>query len=263
MQAREERTGPGRNSNWYDPANKSAFQPKPRAVRNKNMLNFKRVGTKEAEQALQLKMKETRSTMYKEQLRVTRSEATKKLNAEARKQSKQQQVDASLQEARDKADFGAKNMKGQMHRENGTGQEKSIETSSEDESSEDESSEIESSGDESARQELRETRINLRNERYVGHANPLSEDEQDDQQDAESCGYSNASSADEEDDQEDAESCGYSNAPSEDDENGQEDHEDQQVAEHKEEEDEHVHEAPDGDVPDEGSEKEEESGQTL
>ena len=87
VQAREERTGPGRNSNWYDPANKSPFQPKPRAVRNKNMLNFKRVGTKEAEQALQLKMKETRSTMYKEQLRVTRSEATKKLNAEARKQS--------------------------------------------------------------------------------------------------------------------------------------------------------------------------------
>ena len=40
VQAREERTGPGRNSNWYDPANKSAFQPKPRAVRNKNMMNF-------------------------------------------------------------------------------------------------------------------------------------------------------------------------------------------------------------------------------
>ena len=55
QQAGEERTGPGRNSmHWNKPANKSAFQPKPRAVRNKNMLNFTRVGTKATEQALSL-----------------------------------------------------------------------------------------------------------------------------------------------------------------------------------------------------------------
>ena len=74
QKAGEKRTGPGRDSmHWTKTANKPAFQQKPKAARNKNMLNFTRAGTEATEQALQLRMEEARLLMYSDQFRPSKS----------------------------------------------------------------------------------------------------------------------------------------------------------------------------------------------